>query len=399
MKSLPKLFLKHLTVAYVITILIFTSSCNRLSSGGFQNTVDNLSAKWVPDKREGVADLDIVSNGKNSFIIKGETDCPQLKKELFDSVSVHGFAITDSVLVLPGNDVGDKTYGIVIPSVINLRKRPGHSEELVSQALMGTPVKILKNTGYWILLQTPDRYIAWTETGSVQLMTESEFNEWKSAAKVICIDNSGWIYEDTETNNVVGDIVAGCILRTGGRKGSFEKAILPDGRVGYLRSEGVRDLRKWINEVKPSGNELYRMASSLMGIPYLWGGRSSKGVDCSGFVQNVYFMSGLILSRDASLQALHGAEIDISGGWKNFEPGDLLFFGSVRDNKPRVTHVAIYKGDSEFIHSAGMVRVNSLDSTRTNFSSYRKNTLLSARRIIGSEGTDGIIAVKDHSWY
>jgi len=64
-----------------------------------------------------------------------------------------------------------------------------------------------------------------------------------------------------------------------------------------------------------------------------------------------------------------------------------------------VTHVAIYKGDGEFIHSAGRVMVNSLDSTRSNYSSYRKNSLLSARRIIGTQDSDGIVSVKDHNWY
>jgi len=96
---------------------------------------------------------------------------------------------------------------------------------------------------------------------------------------------------------------------------------------------------------------------------------------------------------------LHGQEVDISGGWDNLQTGDLLFFGSIRNSKPRITHVAIYKGDSEFIHSAGRVMVNSLDSTRSNYSSYRRNTFISARRILGSVGNQGITAVKDHDWY
>ncbi|HUX97667.1 MAG TPA: SH3 domain-containing C40 family peptidase [Bacteroidales bacterium] len=399
MKALPIRFLQYLPVVFMLTMLITCSSCNNYPPEGLQNTIDVISEKWVPDQREGVAEIFIARADNNSIILKGETDCLQFKNEVIDSVSARGFTIIDSVLVLPGNDVGDKTYGVVIMSVINLRQKPAHSEELVSQSIMGTPVRILKNTGYWMLIQTPDNYIAWTEAGSVQLMTESEFKEWKESEKVIFIDNSGWIYENIKEEGVVGDVVAGCILKSDGRKGSFEKVILADGREGYLKSKAVREYKKWINELKPSGRELYRVASSLMGLPYLWGGRSAKGVDCSGFVQTVYFMNGIILSRDASLQALHGNEVDISNGWNNLETGDLLFFGSVRNSKPRVTHVAIYKGDSEFINSAGMVKVNSLDSTRINFSSYRKNTLLSARRIIGSVGTTGITAIKDHHWY
>jgi cell wall-associated NlpC family hydrolase len=115
-------------------------------------------------------------------------------------------------------------------------------------------------------------------------------------------------------------------------------------------------------------------------------------------VQNVYFRNGIVLSRDASLQALHGLDVDISNGWSELQKGDLLFFGSIRDSKPRVTHVAIYKGDGDYIHASGMVRVNSFDSAKANYSDSRTSSLLLAKRIIGNN-SDGIVAVKDHQLY
>jgi cell wall-associated NlpC family hydrolase len=188
-------------------------------------------------------------------------------------------------------------------------------------------------------------------------------------------------------------------MKKGGETGAFVKVILPDGREGYVEKKSVRDFEAWKKNAKPSADVILATASGLMGVPYLWGGSSVKGVDCSGFVQNAFFQNGIILSRDASLQALHGELIDIEQGYKNLIPGDLLFFGSIRNSKPRVTHVAIYKGDSEFIHSATRVNVNSLDSTRNNYSQYRRNSFLLARRIIGNEGSDGITFVRDHPWY
>jgi hypothetical protein len=399
MKTILVRFVNLFMLFFMFAFFQTIPSCRSESKfQDFQNIIDRISIKWVPDKREGIAGLTVYKQAE-SIVIKGETNCPQLKMEVLDSLSAKGYEVIDSVLLLPGNDVGDYKYGIATLSVINLRREPEHSAELVSQSILGTPVKVLKNSGYWILVQTPDKYIAWSEKGSFQLMTESEFIEWKNACKVIYIENSGWIYESIEEKGVIGDLVAGSIMKSGGKVSSYEKVILPDGREGYVRGKAVENFDDWKNEKTTDGLAVLRIASSLMGIPYLWGGSSSKGVDCSGFAQTAYFMNGIILSRDASLLALHGESVDISEGWNKLQAGDLMFFGSIRNSKPRVTHVAIYKGDSEFIHSAGRVMVNSLDSTRSNYSSYRRNSFLSARRIFGSIGTTGIIAVGDNDLY
>lgn len=386
----------------LIIVLAFCFLFSSCKSGNdlkeVQALIDRLSAKWVPDEREGIADLTATISGE-SILIKGETNYQHLKIEVIDSISVKGYKVIDSVFVLPGNDVGDHKYGIATLSVINMRITPGHHSELVSQAILGTPVKILKNDDYWLLVQTPDNYIAWCEKGSFQLMTESEYKEWRDASKVIYINNSGWIYESIEEKAVIGDVVSGSILKSGGTKGRHEMVILPDGRAGFVSRNSIIEFKSWANGVEADGEKVSSYAATLMGVPYLWGGSSSKGVDCSGFVKMAYFMNGIILSRDASLQALNGQAVDISGGWDKLHRGDLMFFGSIRNSKPRITHVAIYKGDSEFIHSAGRVMVNSLDSARSNYSSYRKNTFLSARRIFGSVGNQGIISVKDHDWY
>ncbi|MBK9390948.1 MAG: C40 family peptidase [Bacteroidetes bacterium] len=399
MKTILVRFVKAVILLFLVVIFQAIPSCRSESKfQDFQNIIDRISIKWVPDQREGIAGLTVHKQAEK-IIIKGETNCPQLIMEVLDSLSAKGYEVIDSVLVLPGNDVGEYKYGIATLSVINLRREPEHSAELVSQSILGTPVKVLKNSGYWILVQTPDKYIAWSEKVSFQLMNEAEFNEWKNARKVIYIENTGWIYESIEEKGVIGDIVAGSIMKSGGKSGSWEKVILPDGREGYVRGKTVVNYCDWKNRLTADGPAVLRIASSLMGIPYLWGGSSSKGVDCSGFAQTAYFMNGIILSRDASLLALHGQPVDISDGWNNLNTGDLMFFGSIRNSKPRVTHVAIYKGDSEFIHSAGRVMVNSLDSTRSNYSSYRRNSFLSARRISGSVSIPGIVAVRDHELY
>lgn len=146
---------------------------------------------------------------------------------------------------------------------------------------------------------------------------------------------------------------------------------------------------------------LVSSAESFMGIPYLWGGTSAKGFDCSGFVKTVYFLNGLILDRDASQQFQNG--LRISARRESFPDslmaGDLMFFGSSRRGRPRASHVGMYIGNGEFIHCAGMVKVNSLDSTKLNYSRPRRDSYLGARRMIGTPAGKGAMPLLQHDWY
>jgi cell wall-associated NlpC family hydrolase len=161
----------------------------------------------------------------------------------------------------------------------------------------------------------------------------------------------------------------------------------------------VMDFDKWKNSFPSTEENICSVAKTYMGIPYLWGGSSTKAVDCSGFVQSVYFRNGIILQRDASLQALHGLPVDISDGYSRLKKGDLLFFGSKEKGMPHVTHVALYLGNSEYINASGRVQINSLDSTKQNFNAHRLNSLLQAKRVAGVRHDPGIEPVNEHPWY
>jgi hypothetical protein len=258
---------------------------------------------------------------------------------------------------------------------------------------------ILKHGNYWSLIQTPDRYIAWTETSAVKLLTEKEHNEWKGASKVIFLENCGWIYDAPDAKHSIGDLVLGSVLVKVKESGAYTNVIYPDGREGFINSKTLADFDNWKNEAGCTEESICRVAETFLGLPYLWGGSSSKTVDCSGFIQSVFFRNGMIMSRDASLQAEHGIIIEPSDDYNNYRRGDLLFFGTRTDSGLRITHVAIYKGDSEYIHSAGRVKINSLDSTRVNYSDFRRSSLLAVRRIAGFDGDDGAVPVAEHSWY
>ena len=152
---------------------------------------------------------------------------------------------------------------------------------------------------------------------------------------------------------------------------------------------------------KANPENIIETAMKFLGLPYLWGGTSSKAVDCSGFTKTVFFMNGIILQRDASQQVLYGDLVNTSEGYGNLEPADLLFFGTheTDSTEERITHVGIYIGDGEIIHSSGRVRINSLLPGKENYSSYLDSIFIKARRILTRVGEPGIEPVFESEFY
>jgi gamma-D-glutamyl-L-lysine dipeptidyl-peptidase len=382
-----------------LTAILLLSGCQSSDNSKLQSEINLIASKYVPDNRTGIFNVRIISTRK-SITLKGETTSEAAKAAIIKALVNQGITLSDSILILPDTLKNKKYSGLVTLSVVNLRKEPDHAAELVSQARLGTPVKILKDQHSWLLVQTPDNYISWVERSSIVRMDKQEMARWKKRDKVIYLENTGWLYDTINVNaGVTSDLVAGCILNKTGYLNGYVKVSLPDGRYGFVEKQKVMDFSTWENTIKCTEDNVCAVARTLMGIPYLWGGSSAKGVDCSGFVQSVYFMNGIILQRDASLQALYGTIVDIAGGYNDLRKGDLLFFGSRENRKDHVTHVAIYIGNSEYINSSGRVMINSFDSTKANYVNYRMSSLLSARRIIGSADDQGIVPVNKHPWY
>ncbi len=364
-----------------------------------QADIDSIIYRFIPDKREAVCDLNLEMTD-NNLLIKGETSISDVKTGIMNYLDRTGIEYIDSLKVLPDKSEILKPWGIVSVVVSNIKKEPSHSSELVSQAIMGTPVRILKKSGSWLLVQTPDHYIGWVSDSGISEKTESEFSEWKKSDRIIFTAKAGEVLTDDNGSDVVSDAVAGIIVIKKGERGSYFIVELPDGRKGMINKKDGMDFGNWYSEVQPEAEKLITFARSMTGTSYLWGGTSTKMADCSGFVKTIYFTGGIILARDASQQFLYGKEVDISTSFDALQPGDLLFFGSVNDKgQKRITHTALYTGNTEFIHSSGMVKINSLDSTRTNYSSYLVKILMGARRVIGSETGKGIEHISKHSWY
>ena len=303
--------------------------------------------------------------------------------------------------MLPDTSATGKPFALVTVSAANLRAEPKYSAELVTQALAGTPLRILRRQNGWYRVQTPDRYISWVDEGGIHPVTSAGLEQWQQSERMIYTGSFTLIYDSRNMNSPLADITMGGIVELAGKQGQLLEVKLPDGRTGFTPSEDWISFNEFRQVNNIASSSVIRTASSLTGRPYLWGGTSAAAMDCSGFTKTVFFMHGLILARDASLQVMHGTAIDQGNDYENLQPGDLLFFGRNKQGEQgeRITHVAISLGETEYIHASGYVMQNSFNPDSEIFSGYRKNTFIRARRIIGAEGTDGTVWVKDHPWY
>lgn len=332
----------------------------------------------------------------------------------FLALSFTSFAQNDAVREIRMTDKTLETApkkAVVELSANFMREEPDFAAELGDQALMGTVVEILGREGGWVKIKSPDPYTAWVEGRGLVMMGDKEVDDYLEAPKYICTATMSHVYEEPSLKSrIVSELLPGDLVRimyktvthTSGRYKGYEEGravltkkfvgvVLPSGKTGYVPARDVDVFYKWAKDKEAGlsdGNalrkELVETAQSFLGVPYMWGGTSIKNVDCSGLARSVFFMSGILLPRNASQQGRVGEEIPLS----ELQPGDLVLWGreATDSTAAKATHVGIYIGESRFIHSSYMVRVNSLDPSEADYYDRRP---LCARRIVGNVDRKG----------
>jgi cell wall-associated NlpC family hydrolase len=341
-----------------------------------------VKARFAPDAR--VAVFDVTASAKGSSIeLTGDVDRADEKDAIVAALHEAGFSsVVDKVAVLPGPEFTARPLGIVTVSVAVMKTKPSHASELANQLLAGTAVRLLKKEGGWYYVQSlDDRYLGWMEPDHLALVTSEQAGAFSRAPRVIVTALFTLVRERPLADAPsVADLVVGDVLEATGDAGAWAAVRLPDGRAGFVSRADAADYGAWKSSRTASPENIEQTARRFMGVPYLWGGTSVKGFDCSGFVKTVFRLNGRDLPRDADQQSEQGVAVPVDDGLAQARKGDALFFGP-RPGVTRITHTGIYLGGKLFIHCSGMVKLNSFDPASPLYSDALLRRLVKVRRM------------------
>ncbi|PQB06231.1 glycoside hydrolase [Polaribacter filamentus] len=378
-------FIKYFSLLLFLILMSCKNDSKLISE--LESIHASIKSEFAPDKRVELFDINF-ELADNQLILEGETTSKRAFLILLDSLNNRKLQFTNNVRVLPDAAVGNLQFAVAKNSVINIRSEPKHSAELGTQGLLGMSLKVFDQKGDFYKIQTPDMYISWVDRGGIQLLNKAEIDTWNQAKKVLFTKNFGYVFADKKDEaTIISDVTLGGILEYISEDDTFYEVKYPDKRTGFIKKEEAVIYDSWLENVVSSKENIEAVAKNFGGFPYLWGGTSSKGMDCSGFTKMVYLLNGLVIPRDASQQINAGKTVDATLNFKDLEKGDLLFFGTkaTSETKQRVVHVAIWLGNDkmEFIHSSGNVHLSSMDASQPNYDEFNKNRYLGSKRYLG----------------
>ena len=373
----------------VMLALVPLASCKRVERGTPQtvlDAIDQVRQQYCPDRRLEVFTITCETRGANLKVL-GEVSNPAAKQALMKALRnvARHFKIEEEISILPEARLGKQRFGVIKVGVANLRAEPRHSAELVNQMLMGRSAILLKQKDEWFFGHVDDGYLGWFTSGSIVRMDSLKLAAWQKSDLLRFADFGGKIRSAPDENALpIFDIVLGGLLQRGDQnrgsasRSAWTQVVLPDGRAGYLLSQTLTSGMPSVATVG-AGARIVNTAQRFLGIPYLWGGTTVRGFDCSGFTQTVFAQHGIHLLRDASQQARGGQIVERDKGFKKFRAGDLLFFGH---SPEKITHVAISLSGARFIHASDYVHINSLDPNDADYDEHRARTFQFARRYL-----------------
>ena len=278
-----------------------------------------------------------------------------------------GFALAffGALLVSAHAKAAARPEAVVTRTVENMYSAPSAEKDVVSQAFLGQTVGILETKGGFVKVETPDRYQGWIAVRALSRYASPKAPRYAAQGRVAEVRSLvANVYRDADVTTARPRVQAPLSARLEVLEGPIEerwyKVRLPSGLSGFVQRGDVEVVDATSPRPIGSGDDLVATARRLLGAPYLWGGMTPLGIDCSGFVSLVHRVHGRVLLRDANLQfADPQAEVVERA---DLRPGDLVFFGRAAN---KIAHVGLYLGDGRFInattHETPVVREDRLD--------------------------------------
>lgn len=261
---------------------------------------------------------------------------------------------------------------VVTKPIVDLHAKPNPRSERVTQVILGTPLVVGKGGGKWLWVTGLDAYRGWIEAEAVRRLKRGQARYGSRGRIVVVTGNTAVVYLERfrEPRETIFVPIAARMSLVEEQTYRF-RVRLPDGRLGWVRREDVEVRTGSFRYPLTSRRRVVETAKRFLGVPYLWGGTTPLGFDCSGLVQLTFGMNGVDLPRDADQQFSVGRSI----GSDRLMPADLLFFSRKSSG---ITHVGICIGDGKFLHASGKAKGVTINRIKD---PYFHSILVEAKRV------------------